>query len=104
MPVRSMQRKYQLFLTGLLSVAGATLLCLPMLWPQLTGKNKDFDRGGVIFLVCLLVVANIGFLIATLWARSRARQAQPETGELGPSLGSRPGEPEAFVRLDFKRT
>lgn len=100
----SMKHKSQFFFFGFLLVAVATVFCLPTLWPQLTGKAKDYDLGGLTVFVSLLVCANLGLLIATLWARRKEAAAQAMAGQPGTKLAAEAAEPNASVRLDFTRT
>lgn len=95
-----MKRNSRLFLFGSLIVGVGTLAVLPILWPQLAGKDKDYDRDGLIFIIALIVVANIGLFIATMVAR-RKEAAVMRAVEPWRMLGAKPGEPEAFVRFDY---
>jgi hypothetical protein len=54
-------------------MAIATAFAMPTLWPQITGKNKDYDFGGLIFVVSMLGAGNVGFLIASIWAWRKER-------------------------------
>lgn len=60
-----------MFFRAFVAVAVVTAAALPGLWPILSGTNKDYDRGGLIFLVSLLTLGNVGFLAAAIWAKRR---------------------------------
>ncbi len=66
-----MRRNSQLFFRAFVAVAVATGAALPVLWPILSGTNKDYDRGGLIFIVSLMAMGNVGFLAAALWAKRK---------------------------------
>jgi len=98
-----MRRNSQFYFLGFLAIAVATVFCLPSLWRQLTGQNKEYDPGGLAFLVALLLAGNIGFLFATFRARRKEAAAEPEQRSRE-SRGAETTQPDAFVRLDFART
>lgn len=66
-----MRRNSQLFFRAFVAVAVATGAALPVLWPILAGTNKDYNRGGLIFVVLLLALGNVGFLTAAVWAKRK---------------------------------
>ena len=100
----AMKRNSQFFFFGFMLVVVATVFCLPTLWPQLSGKNKDYDPTGLVVVVSLLVCANLGFFIATVWTRRNEAAARALAQKPGMKPASQPAEPHTSVRLDFTST
>jgi hypothetical protein len=77
-PTLIMRRTSQLFFRAFIAVAVATASAMLVLWPQITGNDKNYDRGGLTFVVCMLVLGNAGLLVAAIWAR-RKESGLPKT-------------------------
>jgi hypothetical protein len=97
-------RNSQLCWWGFLVVATASVVALPLVWSQLSGRNTDYDWGGLAFMVTLLISANAGLLLATLWARRKEAAEKSSATAAFSECEPRPGEPDALVRLDFTHT
>lgn len=96
-----MKRISHLGLFGCLVSALGTVLILPDVWLRLTGTNKDYDLGGLIFVGCFFPVATVGFVVATVRTRRKERIVEAELRAMGALSTTKSARDDAFVRFDF---